>query len=124
MVSVKQYKSTTLTIVVTAIVVILGIGFAVDPDSSGGERTFGVVLLVAGAASGVGLWCLATKRLTGGINQFLIVIGLIAAGAVAVQALVDDFDFFVWVFGPILVLALLAFWFGVIKRGLQVELGA
>ncbi len=53
----------------------------------------------------------------------LIVIGPIAAGALAIAAMVEDFGFFVWVFGPLLVLALLALWLGVINRGLQTELG-
>jgi hypothetical protein len=123
MVSVKQYKSTTLTIVVLALVVIFGVGLVVDPDSSAGARIVGVVLLVAAAASGVGLWSLATKRLTVGAAQVLIVIGLIAAGATAIIAMVEDFAFFVWVFGPILVLALLALWLGVVNRGLKTELG-
>ena len=83
----------------------------------------GVVLLAAGAASGVGLWSLATKRLTTGATQVLIVIGLIGAGAYAIDAMVEEFAYFVWVYGPLLVLALLALWLGVAKRGLQAELG-
>ena len=124
MASVRHYKSTALTILVVALVVIFGVGCIVDPDSSASARILGVVVLAAGAASGVGLWGLATGRLTVGANQVLIVIGLVAAGAVAIEAMVDDFGFMVPVFGPLLVLALLALWFGVINRGLQKELGA
>ena len=123
MASVKQHKSTALTILVIALVLILGVGFVVDPDSTAGDRTIGIVLLVAGATSGVGLWRLTTKRPTVGASQMLIVIGPIAAGALAISAMVEDFGFFVWVFGPLLVLALLALWLGVINRGLQTELG-
>ena len=122
MVSVKQYKSTTLTIVVLALVAIFGVGLVVDPDSSADDRIVGVVLLVTSAAAGVGLWALATKRLTARAAQTLIVIGLIAAGAYAINAMIEDFAFFVWVFGPLLVLALLALWFGVVNQGLKTEL--
>jgi hypothetical protein len=118
-----RYKSTALTIVVLAIVGIFGVGFVVDPDSSAGERIVGVALLVAGAAAVVGLWSLATKRLTVGVAQILIAVGLFAAGAVAILAMVDDFDFFVWVFGPVLVLAVLALWLGIVNGGLKSELG-
>ena len=120
--SVKQYKSTALTILVMALVVIFGVGFVVDPDSSTADRTWGIAMLVAAAAAGVGLWCLATERLTVRASQALIVVGLVAAGALAIQAMVDDFGFFVWVFGPLLALALLALWFGVVNRGLRTEL--
>ena len=123
MVAVKRYKSTALTIVVVALIVIFGVGYIVDPDSSTGGRFLGVVLLAAGAASGVGLWSLATKKLTTGAAQVLIVIGLIGAGAYAIDAMVEEFAYFVWVYGPLLVLALLALWLGVAKRGLQAELG-
>lgn len=124
MVSVRQYKSTTLTIAVLALVVIFGVGLVVDPDSSASDRIVGVVLLVAAAVAGVGLWSLATKRLTGGTAQTLILIGLIAAGFYAISAMVEDFAFFVWFFGPVLVLALLALWLGVINQGLKTELGS
>lgn len=120
--SVKQYKSTALTILVMSLVVIFGVGFVVDPDSSTADRTWGIVMLVAATAAGVGLWCLATKRLTVAATQVLIVVGLVAAGALAIQAMADDFSFFVWVFGPLLVLVLLALWFGVVNRGLRTEL--
>ncbi len=123
MVAVKRYKSTALTIVVVSLIVIFGVGYIVDPDSSAGGRFLGVVLLAAGAASGVGLWSLATKKLTTGAAQVLIVIGLIGAGAYAIDAMVEEFAYFVWVYGPLLVLALLALWLGVAKRGLQAELG-
>ena len=123
MVAVKRYKSTALTIVVVALIVIFGVGYIVDPDSSAGGRFLGVVLLAAGAASGVGLWSLATKKLTTGAAQVLIVIGLIGAVAYAIDAMVEEFAYFVWVYGPLLVLALLALWLGVAKRGLQAELG-
>ena len=122
MVSVKHYKFTALTIVVVAIDFIFGVGLTVDPDSSSGERIVGVALLVAGVAAVVGLWSLANKRLTVGAAQALIAVGLVAAGAFAISAMVDDFDFFVWVFGPVLVLAVLALWLGIINGGLKTEL--
>lgn len=53
----------------------------------------------------------------------LIATGLMEAGAVAIVAMFEDFSFFVWMLGPLLVLALLALWLGVINRGLQTELG-
>ena len=120
--SVKQYKSTALTILVMALVVIFGVSFIVDPDSSTSDRTWGIAMLVAAAAAGVGLRCLATKRLTVRTSEALIVVGPVAAGALAIQAMANDFSFFVWVFGPLLVLALLALWFGVVNRGLRTEL--
>lgn len=52
----------------------------------------------------------------------LIATGPIAAVALAIYAMFEDFSFFVWVYGPLLVLALLALWVGVINRGLQTEL--
>ncbi len=52
----------------------------------------------------------------------LIATGLMAACAVAIVAMFEDFLFFVWMLGPLLVLALLALWLGVINRGLQTEL--
>jgi drug/metabolite transporter (DMT)-like permease len=122
MASIKKYKSTALTIAVLAIVFIFGVGLVVDPDSSVGERIVGVALLVAGAAAAVGLRSLATKRLTVGAAQTLIAAGLIAAGAFAISAMLEDFDFFVWVFGPVLVLAVLALWLGVVNGGLKTEL--
>jgi hypothetical protein len=54
----------------------------------------------------------------------LIVIGLIGAGTFAIYAMVEDFAFFVWVFGPLLVLAVLALWLGVVNGGLKTELVA
>lgn len=122
MVSVRQHKSLTLTIIVIALVLMFGVSLLVDPDSTAGDRTWGIVLLATGAASGAGLWCLATRRLTLRADQMLIATGLIAAGAVAIVAMFEDFSFFVWMLGPLLVLALLALWLGVINRGLQTEL--
>lgn len=124
MVSVSHYKSTALTIAVLAVVVIFGVGLVVDPDSSADDRIVGAALMVAGAAGAVGLWSLATKRLTVGTAQMLIVIGLFAAGAFAVYAMMHDFSFFVWVFGPVLVLAVLALWLGILNGGLKRELAA
>lgn len=121
--SVKQYKSTGLTILVMALVAIFGVGFVVDPDSSTADRVWGIVSLVAAAAVGGGLWCLVTGRLTKRASEVLIGVGLVAAGALAIQAMADDFSFFVWVFGPLLVLALVGLWFGVVKGGLRTELG-
>ena len=123
MVSVKRYKSTALTVLVVGLGCVLGVGWVVDPDSSAGDRAWGIVMLAAVAAAGVGLWCISTERLTMRANQALITIGLIVPGAFAIQAMVEDFDFFVWVFGPLLALALLALWLGVIKRGVHTELG-
>ena len=123
MTSIKQYRSTALTILVTALVVMFGVAFLVDPDSSAGERILVIVVLAAGLASGVGLWGLASGHLNIRINQMLIVIGLVAAGALAIEAMRDDFGFFVWIFGPLLVLAVLALWVGVINRGLRKEIG-
>jgi peptidoglycan/LPS O-acetylase OafA/YrhL len=120
--SVRQYKSTALTILVIALVVLIGVGLVVDPDSPTADRTWGIAVLVAEAAAGVGLWCLATKRLTVGASEVLVVVGLVAAGALAIFAVAEDFSFFVWSFGPLLVLALLALWFGVVNRGLRTEL--
>lgn len=120
--SVKRYKSTALTILVMALIVMFGVSFVVDPDSTTSDRTWGIAMLVAGAAAGVGLWCLATERLSVSASQALIVVGPVAAGALAIQGMVNDFSFFVWVFGPLLALALLALWFGVINRGLRTEL--
>ena len=120
--SVKQHRSTALTILVIALAIMFGVGWLVDPDSSAGDRALGVVVLAAGVASGVGLWGLATGRLTVGTNQVLVVIGLVAAGAFAIGAMVDGGAFMVPVFGPLLVLALLALWLGVINRGLGTEL--
>lgn len=122
MAAVKQYKSTVLTTVVLGLLVFFGVGGVVDPDSSSGQRAVGVLLLVVGAAAGVGLWSLATERLKVAVAQALIAAGLVAAGAFAIEALVEDFGFFVWVFGPMLVLAGLAFWYGILNSGLQSEL--
>lgn len=121
--SVRQYRSTALSILVIALVLMLGVSFIVDPDSSAVDRTWGIALLATGAASGAGLWCLGTKRLTLRADQMLVATGLIAAVALAIYAMFEDFSFFVWVYGPLLVLALLALWVGVINRGLQTELG-
>ena len=121
--SVRRYRSVALTMLVIALVLLLGVSFIVDPDSSAGDRTWGVVLLVTGVASGSGLWCLATRRLTLRADQMLIATGLIAAVALATYAMFEDFSFFVWLYGPLLVLALLALWLGVINRGLQTEVG-
>jgi len=107
---------------VLVIVGIFGVGLVVDPDASTGERVMGVALMVAGVAAVVGLRSLATGRTTVGTAQVLIAVGLVAAGALAISAMLDDFGFFVWVFGPVLLLAVLALWLGLAKGGLKAEL--
>ena len=123
MVAVKRHKSTALAIVVLAILAIFGVGLVVDPDSSTSDRIVGAALLFAGGLAAIGLWSLATDRLTVGAARVSIVVGLVAAGIFAVYAMLEDFAFFVWVFGPVLVLAVLALWLGVVNRGLETELG-
>lgn len=123
MASLKQHRSTALTILVVAVAVVFGFGSLVDPDASTLARGLGAVVLAAGAAAGIGLWSLATGRLTQALSQTLVVVGLGATGVLAIQALVDDFAFMVWVFGPVLVLTVLALWLGVVNRGLRAELG-
>jgi hypothetical protein len=91
----------------------IGIAFVADPDD--GRETsdvvFGAIFGLVGVGLLAGLWGIRTGRVQLWVAHTLIVVGAVVVGA------------FFWLFLLPLAIALPVLYFGVIKRGLERELG-
>lgn len=108
----KRYWLTGLTVLLGVFLLFLAVAFVFEdePETSGSEKAFGVIVMaVLGLALLGGLWFLRSGRLS-----TRVCLGAIAVG------LVGGIIWF-WMVIPPLV-ALVVFWFGVVKGGLITEL--
>lgn len=108
----KRYWITGLAVVLGAFLLFLAVAIAFEnePESSGAEQAFGVITMgVAALALLGGLWFLRSGRLSTRVCLGAIVVGLL--GGIV----------WFWMVIPPIV-ALLVFWFGIIKGGLVTEL--
>jgi hypothetical protein len=111
---VRRHWLTGLAVLLGVFLLFLAIAIALEnePETSGSERAFGVIAMaVFGLALLGGLWFLRSGRVSTRVGLGAIVVGLV--GGVV----------WFWMLIPPIV-ALVVFWFGVLKGGLVRELQA
>ncbi len=109
---VKRHRLTGLAVILGLILLALAVAFGVgeSEDLAGWQQALGVLMTgVPGLALLGGLWYLRSGRLPVSVCTGAIVLGLVAAMV------------WWWMLVPPIV-ALVVFWFGVVKRGLVREL--
>lgn len=108
----KRYWLTIISAIIGALLVIfpiLGGLFGEDEDEPAAVLI--VSLIVIGGLLLAGLWWLRTGRFSASVCLTLVGIGLVTFGF-----------FFFWLLLIPTALALVVFWFGIVKRGLVTEL--
>jgi len=112
-VSIKQYWLTIVSGLVGALSVVLAVSVLLfnDDDTSTGYAVLLSLLILTGALMLVGLWWLRDGRFSETVCLSLVGVGLVAFGAM-----------WYWMFFIPTAVALIVMWFGIIKRGLIVEL--
>lgn len=110
---VKRYWLTGLAVILGAFLLFLAvaIAFESEPETSGPEKAFGVIVnAVLGLSLLGGLWFLRSGRFSTRVCVVAIMVGLV--GGVV----------WFWMVIPLIVSAVVL-WFGVVKGGLVRELG-